>query len=57
MKIRSINPWLVKEAEGTFWGEYFFVEVQTDEELPVGARLRPQPSWPTGPSPYDPSGK
>ncbi|MEZ4676955.1 MAG: mandelate racemase/muconate lactonizing enzyme family protein [Caldilineaceae bacterium] len=32
MKIRSINPWLVK-AEGTFWGEYFFVEVQTDEGI------------------------
>ncbi len=32
MKIRSINPWLVK-AEGTFWGEYFFVEVTTDEGI------------------------
>jgi galactonate dehydratase len=30
MKITSVNPWLVK-AEGTFWGEYFFVEVTTDE--------------------------
>ena len=30
MKITSINPWLVK-AEGTYWGEYFFVEVTTDE--------------------------
>ena len=30
MKITSINPWLVK-AEGTYWGEYFFVEVKTDE--------------------------
>ncbi len=30
MRIKSINPWLVK-AEGTFWGEYFFVEVTTDE--------------------------
>ena len=29
MKIRAIKPWLVK-AEGTFWGEYFFVEVLTD---------------------------
>ncbi|HRW10951.1 MAG TPA: hypothetical protein P5121_37875, partial [Caldilineaceae bacterium] len=32
MKITAINPWLVK-AEGTFWGEYFFVEVQTDEGI------------------------
>ncbi|MCB0064130.1 MAG: mandelate racemase/muconate lactonizing enzyme family protein [Caldilineaceae bacterium] len=32
MKISAINPWLVK-AEGTFWGEYFFVEVQTDEGI------------------------
>lgn len=30
MKIQAITPWLVK-AEGTFWGEYFFVEVETDE--------------------------
>ncbi len=30
LKITSINPWLVK-VEGSFWGEYFFVEVQTDE--------------------------
>jgi galactonate dehydratase len=30
MKITSINPWLIK-AEGTYWGEYFFVEVTTDE--------------------------
>lgn len=32
MKITSIIPWLVK-AEGTFWGEYFFIEVQTDEGI------------------------
>ncbi len=32
MKIRAIKPWLVK-AEGTFWGEYFFVEVTTDEGI------------------------
>ena len=32
MKIRAIKPWLVK-AEGTFWGEYFFVEVLTDEGI------------------------
>lgn len=32
MKITAVNPWLVK-AEGTFWGEYFFVEVTTDEGL------------------------
>tara|TARA_A100001037_G_C15106647_1_gene616796 strand:- start:712 stop:1863 length:1152 start_codon:yes stop_codon:yes gene_type:complete len=30
MKITAINPWLVS-VEGSFWGEYFFVEVQTDE--------------------------
>ena len=29
MKITSIKPWLVK-VEGSFWGEYFFIEVQTD---------------------------
>ena len=32
MKITSVNPWLVR-AEGTFWGEYFFVEVTTDEGI------------------------
>lgn len=32
MKIVAVNPWLVK-AEGTFWGEYFFVEVMTDEGI------------------------
>ena len=30
--ITSIKPWLVK-VEGTFWGEYFFIEVQTDEGI------------------------
>jgi galactonate dehydratase len=30
MKITAVVPWLVK-AEGTGWGEYFFVEVRTDE--------------------------
>ena len=30
MKIASITPWIVK-AEGTFFGEFLFVEVQTDE--------------------------
>jgi galactonate dehydratase len=30
VKISSITPWLVK-ADASFWGEYFFVEVQTDE--------------------------
>ena len=29
MKIVSVSPWLVK-APGTYWGEYFFVEVKTD---------------------------
>ena len=32
MKITSINPWIVK-VEGTYWGEYFFIEVQTDEGI------------------------
>jgi len=32
MKITSINPWLVK-VKGTYWGEYFFIEVQTDEGI------------------------
>lgn len=32
MKITSLNPWLVK-VDGTFWGEYFFVEVHTDEGI------------------------
>jgi galactonate dehydratase len=30
VKISSITPWIVK-AEGTFFGEFLFVEVQTDE--------------------------
>ena len=30
MKITKLVPWLVKAA-GTYWGEYFFVEVRTDE--------------------------
>src|SRR5215475_5979521 len=30
MKITKLVPWLVK-ATGTYWGEYFFVEVRTDE--------------------------
>jgi galactonate dehydratase len=30
MKITSVQPWLVK-APGTFWGEYLFVEVNTDQ--------------------------
>src|SRR6516225_2869793 len=29
MKITKLVPWLVKAA-GTYWGEYFFVEVRTD---------------------------
>ena len=32
MKITSIKPWLVK-VEGTYWGEYFFIEIQTDEGI------------------------
>jgi galactonate dehydratase len=30
MKIASVKPWLV-EAPGTYWGEFLFVEVSTDE--------------------------
>ena len=30
MKIKSLIPWLVKTT-GSGWGEYFFVEVRTDE--------------------------
>ena len=30
MKIAEVVPWLVR-APGTFWGEFFFVEVRTDE--------------------------
>ncbi|MBV9811681.1 MAG: hypothetical protein JO326_02960, partial [Acetobacteraceae bacterium] len=30
MKITKLVPWLVK-ATGTYWGEYFFVEVRTDQ--------------------------
>jgi len=32
MKITAVKPWLVK-APGTFWGEYLFVEVNTDEGI------------------------
>ncbi len=32
MKISAIIPWLIK-MEGTYWGEYLFVEVRTDEGL------------------------
>ncbi len=32
MKISSITPWIVR-AEGTFFGEFLFVEVQTDEGI------------------------
>src|SRR6185436_19629707 len=30
MKITALKPWLV-EAPGTYWGEFLFVEVSTDE--------------------------
>ena len=30
MKIAKLQPWLVK-APGTFWGEFLFLEVRTDE--------------------------
>ncbi len=35
MKIRKITPWLVKtpKASNSSWGEYFFVEVNTDEGI------------------------
>jgi galactonate dehydratase len=32
VKISSITPWIVK-AEGTFFGEFLFVEVRTDEGI------------------------
>ena len=32
MRITAVVPWLVR-APGTFWGEYLFVEVRTDEGL------------------------
>jgi galactonate dehydratase len=32
LKITKINPWLVK-VPGTFWGEFFFIEVTTDEGI------------------------
>ena len=32
MKITNVRPWLVA-AEGTYWGEYLFVEVSTDEGI------------------------
>jgi galactonate dehydratase len=32
MKITGVRPWLV-EAGATFWGEYLFVEVTTDEGI------------------------
>jgi hypothetical protein len=47
MEITSINPWLIK-AEGTYWGEYFFVEVTTDEGLLVGAKSPLRRKWPIG---------
>ncbi len=32
MKITSVEPWLVK-ASSSYWGEYLFVEVKTDEGI------------------------
>ena len=32
MKITAIVPWLVK-VEASYWGEYLFVEVRTDDGL------------------------
>lgn len=32
MKITGVRPWLVK-AEGTYWGEFLFLEVTTDEGI------------------------
>ncbi|TIV08780.1 MAG: mandelate racemase/muconate lactonizing enzyme family protein, partial [Mesorhizobium sp.] len=32
MKITSIRPWLVK-SDASYWGEYLFVEVTTDEGI------------------------
>jgi galactonate dehydratase len=31
MKITKLVPWLVKAEASSYWGEYFFVEVRTDE--------------------------
>ena len=30
MKITKIEPWLIKSA-ASYWGEFLFVEVKTDE--------------------------
>ena len=30
MKITSVRPWLIK-SEASYWGEFLFVEVTTDE--------------------------
>ncbi len=32
MKITGVRPWLVK-ASFSYWGEYLFVEVTTDEGI------------------------
>ena len=32
MKITGVKPWLVKSG-GSYWGEYLFVEVTTDEDV------------------------
>jgi galactonate dehydratase len=32
MKIKSVRPWLVKSS-GSYWGEFLFVEVTTDEDV------------------------
>ena len=32
MKITSVRPWLI-ESEASYWGEFLFVEVSTDEGI------------------------
>ena len=41
MKITKLVPWLVKAA-GTYWGEYFFVEVRTDEGVTGWGEITPE---------------
>jgi galactonate dehydratase len=32
MKITNVTPWLIKSS-GSYWGEFLFVEVTTDEGI------------------------
>jgi galactonate dehydratase len=40
MRIRDVVPWLV-HAPGTFWGEFLFVEVRTDDGLSGWGEVTP----------------